>query len=60
MPTLHPRGILHGSHFTALANRGKKAFTDGIAEMLEALHRIAPRVPESVNGKEYWRNSTEL
>ena len=40
MATLHPRGIHHGPHPKALANQGKKAFTDESAVMLDGLNPI--------------------
>src|ERR1022692_1626657 len=55
MATLHPRGIHHGPHPKALANQGKKAFTDESAVMLDGLNPIdVLPAGESVEWKEYW------
>ena len=60
MATLHPRGIHHGPHPKALANQGKKAFTDESAVMLDGLNPldILPAA-ESVEWKEYWASWVE-
>jgi homogentisate 1,2-dioxygenase len=60
MATLHPRGIHHGPHPKALANQGKKAFTDESAVMLDGLNplEILP-AGESVEWKEYWASWVE-
>jgi homogentisate 1,2-dioxygenase len=53
--TLHPRGIHHGPHPKALANQGKKSFTDESAVMLDGLNPIhLTAAGEGVEWKEYW------
>ena len=60
MATLHPRGINHGPHPKALANQGKKAFTDESAVMLDGLNPIdVLPAGESVEWKEYWMSWME-
>jgi homogentisate 1,2-dioxygenase len=60
MATLHPRGIHHGPHPKALANQGKKAFTDESAVMLDGLNPIdVLPAGESVEWKEYWMSWME-
>jgi homogentisate 1,2-dioxygenase len=60
MATLHPRGIHHGPHPKALANQGKKAFTDESAVMLDGLNPISVLpAGESVEWKEYWMSWME-
>ena len=59
MATLHPR-IHHGPHPKALANQGKKAFTDESAVMLDGLNPIDVLPSgESVEWKEYWMSWME-
>jgi homogentisate 1,2-dioxygenase len=60
MATLHPRGIHHGPHPKALANQGKKGFTDESAVMLDGLNPIdVLPAGESVEWKEYWMSWME-
>jgi homogentisate 1,2-dioxygenase len=60
MATLHPRGIHHGPHPKALANQGKKAFTDESAVMLDGLNPIdVLPAGEGVEWKEYWMSWME-
>ena len=60
MATLHPRGIHHGPQPKALANQGKKAFTDECAVMLDGLNPIdVLPAGESVEWKEYWMSWME-
>ena len=60
MATLHPRGIHHGPHPKALANQGKKSFTDESAVMLDGLNPIdVLPAGESVEWKEYWMSWME-
>ena len=55
MATLHPRGIHHGPHPKALANQGKKPFTDECAVMLDGLNPIhVLPMGEQVEWAEYW------
>jgi homogentisate 1,2-dioxygenase len=55
MATLHPRGIHHGPHPKALANQGKKAFTDESAVMLDGLNPLdVLPAGEAVEWKDYW------
>lgn len=60
MATLHPRGIHHGPHPKALANQGKKSFTDESAVMLDGLNpiRVLP-AGEQVEWKDYWASWKE-
>ena len=60
MATLHPRGIHHGPHPKALANQGKKSFTDESAVMLDGLNPIhVLPAGEQVEWKEYWASWME-
>jgi homogentisate 1,2-dioxygenase len=60
MATLHPRGIHHGPHPKALANQGKKPFTDESAVMLDGLNPIdVLPAGEAVEWKEYWMSWME-
>jgi homogentisate 1,2-dioxygenase len=56
----HPRGIHHGPHPKALANQGKKTFTDESAVMLDGLNPIdVLPAGENVECKEYWMSWME-
>ncbi len=60
MATLHPRGMHHGPHPTALRNQHLKTRTDEYAVMLDAVSRleISPAA-EGVEWEDYWKSWME-
>jgi homogentisate 1,2-dioxygenase len=60
MVTLHPRGIHHGPHPKALANQGKKKYTDEFAVMVDTVNPIflTPE-GEAAEWKDYWKSWME-
>ena len=60
MVTLHPRGIHHGPHPKALANQGKKKYTEEFAVMVDTVNPIflTPE-GEAAEWKDYWKSWME-
>jgi homogentisate 1,2-dioxygenase len=60
MVTLHPRGIHHGPHPKALANQGKKKYTDEYAVMVDTVNPIF-LTPEGEEAQwvDYWKSWME-